>query len=111
MKIEGQTEKPVMLDIFTPEGTARINLGCCLVVNNLGVEVHLGQPAKYNHQIVTMPHSGQVVFKDISGNQHSCSTVDDSPLEDANIPKAIMRLEEDTHVYPREKLSFKLPGS
>ena len=40
-----------------------------------------------------MPHSGQVVFKDISGNQHCCSTVDNSSIEDTNTLKTIMRLQ------------------
>ena len=65
MQIEGQTGNDVLLDVLTQEGTARINLGICLVVKNLGVEILSGQPAKFNHQIITIPHSNKVVLKDI----------------------------------------------
>ena len=109
MKIEGKTKQPVLLDIVTPDGNARINLGCCLVVKNLGVEVLIGQPGKFNHQIVTMPHSSTMSFKDMDGDSHCCPTLDGDLLKNALVPKSIMRVEEDTYVFPGEKLTHRLP--
>ena len=110
MKIEGQTKQAVTLEILTPQGNAKIDLGCCLVVKHLGVEVLLGQPAKFNHQIITIPHSGQMTLIDLNGRTYKCPTLDDYSLRSATVPKTILRIEEDIHIYPGDKLTHRLPN-
>ena len=108
MKIEGQMKTAVCLDIIAPASEATISLGHCLVVKNLGVEMLLGQPAKFHHNIVTLPNSSLMTFKDILGKNHSCSTLDDNTLRNETTPKKVLRLDEDAHIYPGEKLVQKL---
>ena len=48
MSIKGQTCSDVVLKVVVPKGFAELNLGVCLVVENLGVQLLIGEPAKKN---------------------------------------------------------------
>ena len=56
MNVVGQTSEDVVLQI--PHNTSKItwNLGKCIIVENLGVEILIGEPAKIDNKIVTKSH-------------------------------------------------------
>ena len=56
MKILGQTKQDVIISIIAPKVQAMLNMGICVVIENLGVDMLIGQPAKVTHEIVTKPH-------------------------------------------------------
>ena len=54
MKVEGQTVKDVVLDLL--DGDVKWNLGTCIVIKNLGVDLLIGEPGKVDNNICTKPH-------------------------------------------------------
>ena len=74
IQVVGQTKDEVRLNIIVDKGTAPVNLGACLVVNNLGTPLLIGQPGKVKHEIVTKPHLNEVTFKDSAGKFHTVSS-------------------------------------
>ena len=55
MKVRGQTAKNVTLDLL--EGAITWNLGKCIVVENLGVNLLVGEPGKIDNKINTKPET------------------------------------------------------
>ena len=67
MHVYGQTKDDVFIQVVTAKDKATLNLGVCLVVDNLGVNILIGQPAKIRHKIVTKPHLSLITFSDLEG--------------------------------------------
>ena len=73
IKMRDQTDEAVLVDILTSDFTSTISLSVCVIIDNLGTDVLMGQPAKVNHQIETKPHMGVVQFKDLNGCDRMCA--------------------------------------
>ena len=101
MQVVGQTKSDVLLDIIVNKSSARVNLGACLVVENLGTPLIIGQPGKVKHEIVTQPHLNVVTFKDSGGKLH---TINSNKVE-----ADILRIFNDITLYPGDVHSFNLP--
>ena len=69
MTIIGETKKNIVLTVHHPSAMVTWNLGKCIVVQNLGVQILIGEPAKLDNQIVTKPHLKVVESKDDDGNK------------------------------------------
>ena len=71
VQISGQSLHPVLASVSNLKAPATLNLGHCLIVKNLGTPLLLGQPAKYDHKIITMPHLHQISFEDTHKVKHT----------------------------------------
>ena len=60
MKLSGQTTEDVMIKIKYEGPPIILKLGRMVVVKNLGVSILIGEPAKVDNKIVTIPHLRQV---------------------------------------------------
>ena len=45
---------------------------------------------------------------DLKGRTYKCPTLDNNSLSSATVPKTILRIEEDIHIYPGDKLNHGL---
>ena len=106
--IGGQTKDPVHVSICGEDYVAPIDLGICLVVKNLGASVLIGQPAKEDHEIVTIPHHKEIYFKDIEGCDRKCAMLKRSRKLEAKATAEVMRLEEDKLVYLGDSIIYTL---
>ena len=108
MQIRGQTDEEVLVDILAANFTSTISLGVCVIIDNLGTDVLIGQPAKVNHEIETKPHMGTVQFKDLNGCTRTCSMEERHKKTTVQNPAEVLRVEEDSLVYPGESLKCNL---
>ena len=66
MQVVGQTKENVILSII--HNTPVVwDLGKCIVVKNLSVDMLIGEPGKVDNQIVTLPHLRKIKTFDING--------------------------------------------
>ena len=105
MQVYGQTKDDVFIQVITAKDKATLNLGVCLVVDNLGVNILIGQPAKIRHKIVTKPHLSLISFSDLEGKNYSCSS---SQEKEKKHPAEILRIKESISLYPGEVLHLNL---
>ena len=68
MAVTGQTADDVILTIPQQTAEVRWNLSKCIIVNNLGVDILIGEPAKVDNIIVTKSHLKKLETKDTNGN-------------------------------------------
>ena len=66
MKIMGQTVQDL---VVSPLHTNIVlwDLGKCVVVKNLSVDMLIGEPGKLDNEIITLPHLKKIKTKDING--------------------------------------------
>ena len=107
ISIGGQTRHPVIIKIRGENYLASIDLGICLVVKNLGANVLIGQPAKENHEIVTIPHLKEICFKDMNGIKRRCCMLKRGRKVEDQVTAEVMRVEEDIIVYPGDSFNYK----
>ena len=105
MKILGQSQHDVVISIKTPTVQAELNMGICVVIENLGVDMLIGQPAKISHEIVTKPHLQRVSFKAIDGIMYDVRTVNRSITKPIG---EVVRVVVQSTIYPGESLQYKL---
>lgn len=76
--ISSQTAQDVILSKSVNGSKIQWNLGQCLVVNNLGCDILIGEPAKQANQIVTHPSHKCISAVDVDNNKqilsYSCSS-------------------------------------
>ena len=105
MKIMGQTKHDVVVSIMSPKMQGKINLGVCVVIKNLGVDMLIGQPAKIQHEIVTKPHLQRLSFRDIDGVIHDVNTVNRSSNKSLG---EVVRSVKQVTLYPGEAFKWIL---
>ena len=103
--IKGQSAGDVLIKVLMNGKEAEINLDVCLIIKDLGTDVLIGQPAKIDHHIVTMPHLQKVTFKDTNGIEHTCKTVPRSK----GIPAEVLRTESKVVLFPGESFKYRIP--
>ena len=101
----GQSDNDVIMKIHTGKGTAEINLNVCLIIEDLGVDVLIGQPAKIDHEILTMPHLQKVSFRDLNGEIHTCKTTSRSSMA----PAEVVRNSKHVTLYPGHSFRYMVP--
>ena len=107
VQIAGQSLHPVTASVSNLKTPATLNLGHCLVVRNLGTPILLGQPAKYDHKIVTMPHLHQISFEDTYKGKHTINYPSNAPKDfhEAHV----CRLNKNEIIYSGDQISYQLP--
>ena len=106
MAIVGQTKYPLQVQVKGCKVPMTITLGKCVVINNLGCPILVGQPAKITNEIVCYPHKSKLTLRDIHGVQHTLSY----PLPPPTEMFVYQTLKNDTDqvAYPEETLTFRL---
>ena len=106
--VHGQSVDDIIIKVIMESGTiAELNLDVCLIVKDLGTDILIGQPAKIDNQIVTIPHKQQVSFRDIHGKDHICRTV--TKAGSSKVPAEVVRCMEKMTLYPGDTFRFKVP--
>ena len=78
MKVRGQTAKNVTLDLL--EGAITWNLGKCIVVENLGVHLLVGEPGKIDNKINTKPETRTLETLNLMGQMISIPYLENRPI-------------------------------
>ena len=108
MNVIGMTKHDIIVDVIGGRVPAQINLGQMIVIQNLGTDVLLGQPAKVDNEIVTFPHKKSIQFKDNHGLIHSVSY----PIknDDKLNLHQVVKVSSSQTLYPGEHFIYKLPS-
>ena len=125
LNILGKTEQDIILYTNVKSSQIKWNLGQCLVVQNLGCNILLGEPAKERNNICTYPASKCITTIDESSNKvilsYSSSLNDYSMLSETvhNEKKStgrldcyrssVVRMTKSHTVYPDHSISFSVP--
>ena len=67
MMVTGQTRDNIVLNIPSQESLIKWDLAKCVVVENLGVDILIGEPGKVDNEIVTKSNLRKVETRDING--------------------------------------------
>ena len=62
LDIVGQSELPVSLGVHVEDGKTELHLGIVLVINNLGVDVLIGEPGKEHNNIICLPKKKYIII-------------------------------------------------
>ena len=104
MVITGQTLHDVILKIPYEESSISWNLAKCVVVENLGVDILIGEPGKVDNEIVTKPHLKMLETKDENGH-----TIDIPYFKRKDEKRFLCRAIKTETLLPGEALTFHLP--
>ena len=69
MKVIGQSRNDVLLRIPNESSKVLWDLGKCVIVENLGVDILIGEPGKIDNKIVTKSHLKIIETKDTHGKE------------------------------------------
>ena len=107
MKIVGPSKNEVVVSVVSSKMQGKINLGVCVVIENLGVDMLIGQPAKIKHEIVTKPHLQRVSFRDTHGLVQDVASTNRSSSKPSG---EVVRVVKQVVLYPGEALHWVLQG-
>ena len=68
MMVSGQTQNNVVLEIPNRDSLVTWDLSRCIIVDNLGVDILIGEPGKIDNKIVTNSQVKHVETEDVNGN-------------------------------------------
>lgn len=106
LPVLGITDQEIILQLPHGNNNVQWNLGQCLVVQNLGCDILIGEPAKCINNILTDPVCKTVKTKDISSNTVWLPYVTkDIPSEKSCVAK----INIDTTVYPSHEIHIDVP--
>ena len=105
LSIVGQSATPLVLEALTAAGKVPINLGNVIVVDKLGCDVLVGEPAKGENNIITIPSKKLILFS------HKGKTVVEPYLNvnKAGDTYAVGRVSKKTTLYPGDSYTLPLP--
>ena len=107
MKLAGETKDCIMLKLLNTVAPVILNLGRMIVVNNLGVDILIGEPGKADNEILTIPHKQKIEFKSTKGKQ---ITVPYSTKWLPNSVCAVMcKSEQIQTIYPGHQIQVEVP--
>ena len=107
MSVSGETTENVVLHKQHNNSLIRFNLGKCIVVNNLGCPILIGEPGKKDNKISTDPSDKKINTIDINGSIISLPYESNSTLFNRSF---ICRLQADHVVYPGDSLDINIPA-
>ena len=108
MQLTGQTQDDVIISVKHVGCPILLRLGKMVVVKNLGVDLLLGEPAKIDNQITTIPHKRLIEVKNVKGVKVK--------LPYGNVHKDDKKLvfhckaSESKVIYPTMGVQIKLPS-
>ena len=123
MKVIGQTRDNVLLQIPYESSDVLWDLGKCVIIENLGVDILIGEPGKIDNEIITKSHLKIMETKDSNGkvvdvpyfirnkkNRYLCKAVQSKVLlpEEAFSFQLPLHLQHETHlaVAPIREIKF-----
>ena len=104
MVVTGQTLHDVILKVPHEKTSIQWNLSKCVVVEDLGVDILIGEPGKVDNEIVTKPHLKRLETKDTNGN-----TIDIPYFKRTDEKRFLCRAVKNETLLPGEALVFHLP--
>ena len=120
--IAGKTSEDIVIDKYQNDSHVQWNLGQCLVIENLGCDLLIGEPAKAKNNILTHPVTKNVHTLDSSSNKIVLSYISDqfvdntvSEQKSRNVlscgspVSASVRLNVSQTVYPNNSISVQIP--
>ena len=112
MKLAGETlDENILRPLL--DRTVRWNLGKCVVVSNLGPNILIGEPAKKDNRIITLPHKKQIKTIDENGLRKCMDYA--NKLQNVIIPEQqstgshLCRISESVTLLPDDHLQFSVP--
>ena len=119
LQIIGKTAQDILVKKNVKSSHIVWNLGQCLVVNNLGCDILIGEPAKAMNSILTHPVSKSITTVDNMSNKVvlSYSSSQDysivSDEQNSNVKNAenssTVRLSKTENIYPQHSVSIPVP--
>ena len=116
LKIIGKTSQDVILSKTVHSSKIKWNLGQCLIIQNLGCELLIGEPAKMKNEINTHPVTKNISTVDVDDNKVvlSYTSSDQSMhLSDSNRnheeQQHTVRFAKAQSVYPNDTVSVCVP--
>lgn len=103
LQLSGKTKQDVIVTIPINETYVQWNLGQCIVVNNLGCDVLIGEPAKAMNNILTHPISKTLSTKDISSKEVVLQY-------DANFDAIPAKINKVSTLFPNDTVEIKVPS-
>ena len=124
LNIVGETTNDVIVFVYVNNTVVRWNLGQCLIVERLGCDILIGEPAKACNHIQTDPvmkclstldiHKNKTVLSytlpRISSNPVSDKMGLETPRQTSHNPESV-RLTESQNIYPGDSLYVNVPKS
>ena len=104
MVVTGQTRDNVVLHIPHSSSSIVWDLSKCVVVENLGVDVLIGEPGKVDNMIITKSHLKKIETKDEDGH-----TIDIPYFQRKDKKRFLCRAIKTETLLPGEALTYKLP--
>ena len=104
MKLTGQTMDNVVLIIDQPSTLIKWDLSKCVIVENLGVDILIGEPGKVDNHIETKPLQEILQTKDVNGK-----IVDVPYFKKKSGTRFVCRAVKNENLFPGESLIFDLP--
>ena len=107
--VVGITRYDVIAQVIgTSSSSCKIKIAKLIIIKDLGVDILLGQPAKIDNCIVTIPHKSLILFKSIDNADQKVSY----PLRNNKELKlhAVMRVKNSVTIFPGEQYTHHLPN-
>ena len=104
MTVTGQTLKNVVLTIPKDDTLIKWDLSKCVVVDNLGVDVLVGEPGKIDNNIVTKSNLKVIETKDVSGDE-----VEIPYFKKKDEARFICRAIKAETLFPGDSISLQVP--
>ena len=107
MSLSGQTLQNIVL---RPQENTSVqwNLGKCVVDKHLGNSILIGEPAKKDNKIVTIPHSKKILARDNHDNEVVLNYANQKTSK-KNVSLYLCRAQVDEIIFPNDSLEILLP--
>ena len=102
MEVVGQTKDDLVITIMH-NNPVMWNLGRCVVVKNLSVDMLIGEPGKVDNKIITLPHLRKVKTEDINGQTIVLN------YSNKNTERHLCKVNAGEVLLEGESLRYKLP--
>ena len=107
MSVSGETTDNVILHKHHNNSMIRFDLGKCIVVNNLGCPILIGEPGKKDNCISTDPSNKIIKTIDVNGSSISLPYEHNSTLYNRSF---ICRLQANHVLFPGDSMDLNIPA-
>ena len=108
LNVAGITKYDIKAAVIGTNTPSNILISKMIVIHDLGTDILLGQPAKIDNCIITVPHKSHVKFLCTEGKEHKVSYPvrynDEIKLHE------VMKVKEALTIYPDQVFVYQLPN-
>ena len=104
MKVIGQTQENVLV-VALHKNPVVWDLGKCVVVRNLSVDMLIGEPGKKDNKIITIPHLKKIKTEDVDGRIVFLNYSNEN-----SHPRHLCMLKSSRVIFPGETILYELPS-